>query len=702
MSSLESDVRIERIKDTNSPFIQEIIDLADANKKTLGFRPYSFYQQRTRKPGILVAFINDDLAGYLIWSVNNRKNYTRLWQLCIKQEHRGKQIAKMLNNALVELARNCSREIRLECKDNYGIDEMWRVLGYSSIFEKSAKTQGEILKVWSMQFINPGLPSIFSQSVFDDLIFECSIDAYTLQKFIEENQKEGSAEWLRSYLGICVTSEIFNEIDTLYSDNKKYLWSLVKSHFSQKDCEFFELQKSSEFLKEILSKKEITLDEISSRHISRCLASKISYFITERNDLLNLSSLIYENTGLQIISTEEAIDLREGNTDKIEYQPLLLENKSVQLQTLNDSILKNIGKVIQELYPDSNHDNFLEKLNRYNVQKTNFQCYILAYEDEPYILFVYDTSQKGHIETPILRIIQETNLTSTLLNFVVNQLLEISISQNCSFLKITDPHLREAEKGILESQYFIKNQQGFEWIKSCHRDTLNSQKVITFLNQSSKNNPEYSSLSQLLISWLNSEEVLQDPFYTMDMERLLWPLKIEDAYMPNFIIPIKPEYAKELFDKDLAKQTFLGSGRSDLFLSLDTVYYKSIKGHGGLKKAPARIFWYVSRSKDPGYSSISSIRACSQVDDVVIDTPEALYKKFQHLGLYNLEKIKSCSKSQQVMAIKFSHTEQLLNPIELKKIQQCLEKRVTMQSTIKVSQAEFITLYRLGFNLELK
>ena len=702
MSSLESDVRIELIKDPNSSFIQEIIDLADANKKTLGFCPYCFYQQRAKNPGILVAFINGDLAGYLIWSINKNKNYTRLWQLCVKQEHKGKKLAKRLNDELVKLARPLSSQIQFHCKSHYGIDEMWRALGYSSIFDKPAKRPGDTLTDWSMRFINPNLPSIFSYIDSENLALQCSIDAYTLQKFIKENPSENSVEWLRSYLGVCVTSEILNEIKALYPERQEDLWSLVKSHFLQQDCENIDFQKYLKSLKVILSEKEVKLNVVSIRHIARCLASKISYFITERSELLDLSSLFYEKTGLRIISVEEAIDLREGNTDKIEYQPLLLENKSVQLKTLNHSILKDISKAIQDIYPDSNHDNFLEKLNNYNNQKANFQCYILAYENEPYILFDYDTSQKGQIETPILRIIQDTNLTGTLLNFVVNKLLEISILQNCSFLKITDPHLKESEKQILESQYFIKNQQGFEWIKACYRDTLSSQKVITFLNQSSKNNPEYSSLSQLLISWLDSDEALQDPFYAMDMERLLWPLKIEDAYMPNFIIPIKPEYAKELFDKNLAKENLFGSRRSDLFLSLDTVYYKSIQGNGGLKKAPARIFWYVSQCKDSGYSNISSIRACSQVDYVIIDTPEVLYKKFQHLGLYNLEQIKSCSKSKQVMAIKFSHTEQLPNPIELKKIQQCLEKRVTMQSTTRISQAEFIALYRLGFNLEIK
>lgn len=237
MSSLESDVRIELIKDANSPFIQEIIDLADANKKTLGFCPYCFYQQHAKNPGILVAFINDDLAGYLIWSVNKNKNYTRLWQLCVKQEHKGKKLAKRLNDELVKLARPLSSQIQFHCKSYYGIDEMWRALGYSSIFDKPAKRPGDTLTDWSMRFINPNLPSIFSYIDSENLALKCSIDAYTLQKFIKENPSENSVEWLRSYLGVCVTSEILNEIKTLYPERQEDLWSLVKSHFLQEDCE---------------------------------------------------------------------------------------------------------------------------------------------------------------------------------------------------------------------------------------------------------------------------------------------------------------------------------------------------------------------------------------------------------------------------------------------------------------------------------
>lgn len=702
MSFLELDLRIELIQDEKSPYVQEINRLADANSKTFGFNAYPVYEGYARNPGILVAFIDETMVGYLMWSINKRKREARLWQLCVKPEYRGKKIAKFLNNEFVKLARNSCREIRLKCKDHYGIDEMWRTLGYSSIFEKQAKTKGEITKVWSMQFVT-NEQSIFSLNISESTNLKCSIDAYTLQNFIKENKREESIEWLCSYLGVCVTEEIFNEIDKVYPETKKTLWNLVHSQFLKQESDPLEFQEKYEFIKAILEKNSFKLDESDIRHIAKCLAGDIPYFITQKINLLDLASFIYQNTGIKIISLEQAIDLNDIDTDILNYQPLRLENKSVQFEILDKFILEEICTNICQLYLNSNQDTFLQKLRQYNSDNGRFIKYILNYENEPHILFVYDISHKEQLEIPLLRVIKETSLTTTLLNFVVNKLLEIAIAENYSFLKITDPFIREPEKIILERQYFTRNIQRFEWVKPCYRDTLNSNEVINYLSQASKNHSEYSNMSQFLNTWLNSEEVLNDPLYCMDMERLLWPLKIENADIPNFIIPIKPEYAKELFDKNLAKENLFGSQRTDLFLGLDRVYYKSVNANAGLKKAPARIFWYVSKCQDNGYSDLSCIRACSQVDDVIIDTPEELHKKFQHLGYYNLEQIKSCtSRSNKVMAIKFSHTEQLDNPISLEKLKQCLEKSITMQSMIKISQGEFITLYRLGFNLKLK
>jgi len=63
----------------DSTFVAEVNKLADEHVKTLSFRPHSFYKQRAKNPGIFVALIDENLAGYLIWSMNSRTRYVRIW-----------------------------------------------------------------------------------------------------------------------------------------------------------------------------------------------------------------------------------------------------------------------------------------------------------------------------------------------------------------------------------------------------------------------------------------------------------------------------------------------------------------------------------------------------------------------------------------------------------------------------------------------
>ena len=79
----------------------------------------------------------------------------------------------------------------------------------------------------------------------------------------------------------------------------------------------------------------------------------------------------------------------------------------------------------------------------------------------------------------------------------------------------------------------------------------------------------------------------------MTLERMLWPVKIVETDVPCFIVPIKPRWAKYLFDEHMASQDLFGA--SDLIFNAELVFYRS-KRPGGLT-APARILWYVSHRK---------------------------------------------------------------------------------------------------------
>ncbi|MDJ1182337.1 GNAT family N-acetyltransferase [Roseofilum casamattae] len=696
----------------DSPYFQEVNKLGDENKKTLGFTNYSTFKRYAENPGIIVALVDRDLAGYLMWSINSKTKYARLWHLCIKPEYRGQKITKPLNNKLIELTRDKFRGINLECKPSYGIDEMWIKLGYVPIHEKDAKTPGEILKIWSIEFIHPGYSSIFSTDVSSDYLqLKSAIDAESLHKFMEDeksqNNPSSSLTWLRSYLGVCITDEIFNEIDNFHSDSdKKNLREIAKCHFSRQvsDPSIFD-----EYMDKIISaidKNNFYLERTSVRYLARCAASDIPYFITYKEDILKISDFLYVHFGVRSMSLENIIQLRDEIIGQLDYQPLRLTNNILEKRSLDYFQLDNLLENIKFGEFDENRNQMLIQLRSYISQKEKFTSTVLVYDSKPYICIVYDRSKPNRIEIPFLRCLNLSSISYTLMNHVVDDLIKKAISERRDFLYVIDPDLGDLESRALKNQYFIQEPHRQKWIKYSPLLTLTSQQAADQLQLASQEITEYASVSQILVSLLNSNKFSSDILAAIDIERLLWPLKVSNSSLPNFIVPIKPEAAKELFDYKLAKQTLFGVQKDSLFLSVESVYYKSLFVPRRLKHSPARILWYVSQSKDKFYLDLSSIRACSQVDDVIIDSPEELHKRFQHLGFYELPQIQACAtkkKNNKVMAIKFSHTELFDNPIKLDAIREYLENpKLTIQSATEISQDQFINFYNLGFQSKSK
>jgi hypothetical protein len=182
------------------------------------------------------------------------------------------------------------------------------------------------------------------------------------------------------------------------------------------------------------------------------------------------------------------------------------------------------------------------------------------------------------------------------------------------------------------------------------------------------------------------------------IEQAIFPGKITDSLVPNFIIPIKPWWAKDLFDGELAEQVLWGANNI-LALRRELVYYRSRMASGGLE-APGRILWYVSQDK--GFKkanvTLSAIRACSYIDEIIIDTPKSLYKKFKRLGIYEFDDLVAVSKGQdkELMAIRFSNTELFKKPIGLKEAENLIGKNVHIQAPIKIDARSFELIYNAG------
>lgn len=195
-----------------------------------------------------------------------------------------------------------------------------------------------------------------------------------------------------------------------------------------------------------------------------------------------------------------------------------------------------------------------------------------------------------------------------------------------------------------------------------------------------------------------SELIRSDPQTAQKTERTYWPLKIEDAPLPTYIVPIQPRWAAELFDDELANQDLFGA-RTTLSLNREGVYYRSAKVHGGIS-APARILWYVS--EEERFQGSKSLRACSFLDAVVIGPPKELFRRFERLGVYEWKDVIGLAKGDigtDIMAIQYSDTQLLAKPVAWRSFQPVLKEigiKTQLQSPQLIPSEVFAELYRLG------
>ena len=147
----------------------------------------------------------------------------------------------------------------------------------------------------------------------------------------------------------------------------------------------------------------------------------------------------------------------------------------------------------------------------------------------------------------------------------------------------------------------------------------------------------------------------------LDLERSCSPL-ISDADQNYYLIPIRPSYARNLVDRRLSSSDMFG-GDPHVLLRWSKVYYRTATHHKMLA-APGRILWYVSRSS-------REIAAVSHLDEVVLDGPKELFRRFRRYGTFewkHLYEICGGDISKDVMALLFSHTFPLRRPVPLDEI----------------------------------
>ncbi|WP_413174028.1 GNAT family N-acetyltransferase [Anabaena azotica] len=701
-------IKIESIN-AESSYLSDVIDLWKPHRSTLGLFPKDAFIERAAKRQILIAIDSEsECIGYLLY----RNSYDRITivHLCISPSYRKQGIPDLLVNELKKVTVEKYRGIGLSCRHDYGLQSMWSRLGFVYKYDKPGKNKaGKLLGFWWLDHGHNNLLSSLPIQKLESKLCVIIDRSIYLNLYKDEYQENDHAklllsDWLEPELELCITDEIFNYISLISDDQERKLQTELAQRFTSLPCLNQNLETVKENLQKFLLSKGVFIEDIDLRHLARAIASDSHVFISKEDNLLGIADEVYENFKLSILTPHELINQLDELRNKPDYQPVRLAGsslKKVRVQRGQEKLLT------QYFVSDSRTETtsaFRQYLRRFISDTDKFESYVVLNKEQlPIALFVYGKTKNNELEIPLLRV-SKNPLAATLARHIIFKSILLSANEGRQFTRITDPYLEETVINAIQDDNFIRVNNGWFKINLAVAETASDlSKHLNNLGYSLTQ--EYDFCLKIAES-LNSELLLNDVKASADFEKFLFPAKIIDSQINNFIIPIQPRWAQDLFDEDLAQQTLLPllelePKKIGLSFNREAVYYKTVT-HRKLLNSPGRILWYVSQDKS--YCGVSSIKACSFIDEVLIGKPKELYQRFQRLGVYKLDDIINISpdKNGDIMAIRFSNTELLKYPIPLQKVQEVLDNKTTLPSPFKIQNSHFLKFYNLGCIKKLK
>ena len=690
-------ITIEAI-DHTSPHLQTVIALGDANKKTLGLLPRDAFIEYAIKRTILVAIDPDkNCIGYLLYRKVIRKHAIVIVHLCIDPSWRGKDVAKKLVNYLSQKTQDFYR-IELKCRRDYGIDGMWYKLGFVPLDEKTGKSKdGKLLTIWWLEHNHPTIFSYAANQKLESKL--CAvIDTSVFFELHEDEELKTTesdsllADWLQDDLELCITDEIFKSINKIdcasLRDSKRWL----ANSFTQLVHNKTRIEGILNTLNQVFAKQASTRDVSLINQLAITIASDAQVFVTRNIEVLNLADEIYKKFTLEVISPTNLILKFDDIRTNVEYQPVRLAGTSIKLKLIQRFEQSRLIDSFNASEKGEIEGEFQQRLRHIIANPDKFQCYVfLENENTPLALIVFDRQQTYELKVTIMRV-RPGAIAATLARYLVFYSISLSADEKRQFTRIIDPYLEETVLQAIQEDAFVRVDNGY--LKANLAVAQTSTELSKYLTELGKMGSEYNFCIQLAET-LTISESTQDIKTISEIERHLWPAKVINGDLPTFIIPIQPRWAKDLFDKELANQYLLES-QTDLALRRELVYYK--RNNGSLKPGViGRILWYVS--SDRAFTGTQEVKACSKLDEVIIDKPEKLYRQFRHLGVYKLKNLMTIANNkpdEDIMALRFSYTEIFNKPLTLKRIREIRENQTTVQSLFKISKEQFAIIYNEG------
>ncbi len=525
-----------------SPYIEKAIELGNQNKATLGLFPKGAYIKFAKNKRILVAIDEKkNFLGYLLYDTNIRNMSAIIVHLSTKESCQKSGVAKALFEKLKEITKNIYRGIRVSCRRDYELRDFWSKLGFIPKTEKPGRSKiGSILTVW---WFDHGHPTLFtladekrtaskSRVVIDANVF------YQLQEEPSDSNEDSQAllaDWLEENIELCLTTEIYTEIDRHGDETQRNKSRSFAESFLLLQSHDKNYQKVCKDLKSYFPEQMSNSTASDFRQLAKTISAEVNLFITQDETLLRKEQHVYDNFRVRIIRPSDLIIEQDVLIREAEYQPVRLSGSLIKIERVTSgksSILEDTFLAPQQ----ETKSKFRQRLQPCLSDPHLFETNIVKSGEKRISLIIYDRQKQSELQIPFFRVLRG-NLSKVLAKHLVYQAIIVSSQEKRALTKITDTFLSDEIIDALQENgfAFIKSV----WIKANLPYIETVKKLTERLICLQKDFPQYSQYFQGMIDKLKVHSTT-NTHNLLDVELSLFPVKIKEIDIPCFIVPIQP------------------------------------------------------------------------------------------------------------------------------------------------------------------
>ena len=656
--------------------LDAVDELMKPNTRTIGFLPRAVLRDHLDKGWVFGASTRDGrLIGYLLYA--SYLDRFRVVQLCISRDFRNKGVARQLIETL-KMSATSQKVMRLRCRNDFPANSLWPKFGFVPLYETPGRSRDRRqLTLWYLPLALADQYSLFRANLSDDAL-DVVIDANVFFDLDEpDNEATQLSKTLLSdlfgdTLNLWFTDELLTEIYRNPNLNKREAARTKAGNFSKVEHDPLLVERFEQALKRILpSSNEAQISDI--KHLAKTASSDLDIFVTNDRNLLKKAKQIMNVLNVEVLSPTTVILRLNELSEAQAREPDRVAGPGLQWHRLHSKAFETFP-FDRFLEQGEKLSQLREKVTSVLVDSPQSELEVLWSESRPiaFRVLTYDAPR----ETLIVALgrLAKSEDASLLGRFLISDAVYVASRRNLGLVKFEESALPVSLIQGLSEMGFTRC--GDEFIRFCfprYLDRSDALAEIAELAPEASNN--YQSMSNL------------------ELERSCSPLTL-DGDQNYFLIPIRPGYALNLFDRQQSSQDLFG-GNPDVLLRWSNVYYRRVTHHKMLKP-PGRILWYVSGKR-------GEVICVSHLDEVETDTPKELFRRFEKYGTLewkDLHKMCGGDIASKLMVLRFSHTFPLKRPVSLAEVWKAFDENGigrSLQSPRGITFDTFKRIFQLGY-----